>query len=163
MFQKIVPIPLIIVCLNLVCPVSADHHGKSLTDRWRAGETMQSVRVPSGADRDQVHEFIEEQKPDILYLDLHHMAGTEWDMSRIVKAAQEKDIPVMVRIDHAAQAPLISAYLDLGVFSIKVPTVEDEATVQAIIDAFYYPPLGNAASAAPTTGGNAKKLVKKIP
>ena len=67
---------------------------------------------------------------------------TEWDISRICQAGQEKDTPVMMRIKHANPASLISSLLDIGVFSIKVPTVEDEATVDAIIDAFYYPPFG---------------------
>lgn len=73
-------------------------HEKSFTQRWKAGEDMKSVRVPSGANREEVHRIINEQEPDILYLDLHHSPGTEWDMSRIVKAAQEKDIPVMCRV-----------------------------------------------------------------
>ena len=37
---------------------------------------------------------------------------------------------------------MISSMLDLGLFSIKVPTVEDEETVRKIIDGFYYPPMG---------------------
>ncbi len=73
-------------------------HEKYFTQRWKAGEDMKSVRVPSDASREEVHKIISEQEPDILYLDLHHSPGTEWDMSRIVKAAQEKDIPVMCRV-----------------------------------------------------------------
>ncbi len=78
----------------------------------------------------------------MLYLDAHHSPVTEWDISRICQAGQEKDTPVMMRIKHAHPASLISGLLDIGVFSIKVPTVEDEATVDAVIDAFYYPPIG---------------------
>ena len=71
---------------------------------------------------------------------------TEWDISRICQAGQEKDTPVMMRIKHANPASLTSSLLDIGVFLIKVPTVEDEATVDAIIDVFYYPPTAYAAS-----------------
>ena len=107
-----------------------------------SGEKLNNPKVPTDADRAKVHAMIKEHKPDMLYLDAHHRACTDWDVSRIVKAAQELGVPVMMRIDHADQAPMISSLLDLGLFSIKVPTVEDEETVQRIIDGFYYPPFG---------------------
>ncbi len=114
----------------------------SLRQRLLRGEKLNSVEVPTDADRDKVHAIIREKKPDMLYLDAHHHACTEWDIDRIVKAAQEMNVPVMMRIDHVDQAGMISSMLDLGLFSIKVPTVEDEETVQKIIDGFYYPPMG---------------------
>jgi len=84
---------------------------------------------------------------------------TEWDISRICQAGQEKDTPVMMGIKHANQASLISSLLDIGVFLIKVPTVEDEATVDAIIDVFYYPPLGKRSlSGSNNYGEGAKSL-----
>ena len=106
------------------------------------GEKLNNAEVPTNADREKVHAIITAERPDMLYLDAHHHACTEWDISRIVKAAQEMNVPVMMRIDHADEAGLISSILDLGLFSIKVPTVEDEETVQKIIDGFYYPPMG---------------------
>ena len=140
---------MLIVCLLIVCVVpsvasaqSNPSDSSSLRQRLLNGEGLKNVRVPTNADRDKVHAIIVEQEPDMLYLDAHHHACTEWDISRIVKAAQEGGVPVMMRIDHADQAGLISSILDLGLFSIKVPTVEDEETVQKIIDGFYYPPLG---------------------
>ncbi|MFC1761425.1 aldolase/citrate lyase family protein [Planctomycetota bacterium] len=114
----------------------------SLKQRLHNDQGLKNVRVPTDATRDQVHAIIKENKPDMLYLDGHHAPCTEWDISRICKAALELDIPVLMRIDHAAQAPMLSSMLDLGLFGIKVPTVEDEETVQKIIDGFYYPPLG---------------------
>ncbi len=114
----------------------------SIKQRIKNGESISAVRVPTNADREKAHAIISERHPDMLYLDTHHSPITEWDISRICKAGQELDTPVMMRIKHACQAPLISSLLDIGVFSIKVPTVEDEATVDAIIDGFYYPPVG---------------------
>jgi len=121
---------------------NAQSGAETLRQRMLAGESIKNVRVPTDADREKVHEIIKADKPDYLYLDAHHSPCTEWDISRIVKAAQELDTPVMMRIDHADQAGLISSILDLGLFAIKVPTVEDEETVQRIIDGFYYPPIG---------------------
>jgi len=114
----------------------------SIKQRIKDGDKISHNKVPTNASREQVHEFIAEHAPDMIYLDAHHSPITEWDISRICQAGQEKDTPVMMRIKHANPASLISSLLDIGVFSIKVPTVEDEATVDAIIDAFYYPPFG---------------------
>ena len=133
------------VSLSSIVAVNAQTTGSetlSLRQRMLHGEKLNRPEVPTDADREKVHAIIKETQPDILYLDAHHHACTEWDVSRIVKAAQELGVPVMMRIDHADQAKLISSILDLGVLSIKVPTVEDEETVQEIIDGFYYPPLG---------------------
>jgi len=126
-----------------------------------SGEKLNYPKVPTDADRAKVHAMIKEHQPDMLYLDAHHRACTEWDVSRIVKAAQELGVPVMMRIDHADQAPMISSLLDLGLFSIKVPTVEDEETVQRIIDGFYYPPFGKQAWAAATTGARTSPRPKE--
>ena len=116
----------------------------SIKQRIKNGDNISNSnsKLPTDASREKVHEFIAEYSPDMLYLDAYHSPITKWDISRICKAGQEKDTPVMMRIKHAAQAPLISSLLDIGVFSVKVPTVEDEATVDAIIDGFYYPPIG---------------------
>ena len=48
-------------------------------------------------------------------------------------------MPTQFRIKNTRNAYLIGNYLDLGPFSIVVPQVEDEETVDEAIDAFYYP------------------------
>ena len=116
--------------------------GQSLKQCMHAGETIKQVRVPTHATREEVLALIREKNPDMLYLDAHHVACTEWDIDRICKAAAEVKMPVLMRIDHADQAGMISSLLDLGLAGIKVPTVEDEETAQKIIDGFYYPPRG---------------------
>ena len=138
---------------------SRDIKNLSLKQRLHNGETLKNVRVPTDADREKVHAIIQEKKPDILYLDAHHHPCTEWDISRICKAAQERNVPVMMRIDHADQAGMISSMLDLGLFSIKVPTVQDEETVQKIINGFYYPPLGKRSLGGSNNYG--KDIAKK--
>lgn len=135
-------LPVALCLLGTVAANAQTTGSETLRQRMLRGKSLNNVRVPTDADREKVHAIIKAEKPDMLYLDAHHSPCTEWDVSRIVKAAQELDVPVMMRIDHADQAGLISSLLDLGLFSIKVPTVEDEETVQKIIDGFYYPPLG---------------------
>ena len=121
---------------------SAETTPRSIKQHIKDGDKVNHIKLPTNASREQVHELIAEHAPDMMYLDAHHSPITEWDISRICQAGQEKNTPVMMRIKHAHPASLISGLLDIGVFSIKVPTVEDEATVDAVIDAFYYPPIG---------------------
>ena len=168
--MKLLSLKLFLVSLSitvlLLGPVQAAHHGggeMSFKERLnKTGKKPNTVRVPTDANREEVHALIKEHKPEMLYLDAHHAPCTEWDVSRIVKAAQELDTPVMMRIDHADQAGLISSILDLGVFSIKVPTVEDEETVQKIIDGFYYPPLGKRSLGGANNYGERDKNGKKM-
>ena len=102
---------------------SAESTPRSIKQRIKDGDKISHNKVPTNASREQVHEFIAEHAPDMIYLDAHHSPITEWDISRICQAGQEKDTPVMMRIKHANPASLISSLLDIGVFSIKVPTV----------------------------------------
>jgi len=138
---------------------SSDSRTLSLKQRLHNGEKLNNVKVPTDADREKIHAIIKEKKPDMVYLDAHHRPCTEWDISRICKAALELDTPVIMRIDHADQAGMISSMLDLGLFGIKVPTVEDEETVQRIIDGFYYPPVGKRSLGASVAYG--KEIAKK--
>lgn len=138
---------------------SRDANKLSLKQRLHNDQGLKNVEVPTDADREKVHSIIKEKKPDMLYLDAHHSPCTEWDISRICKAALELDTPVIMRIDHADQAGMISSMLDLGLFGIKVPTIEDEETVQRIIDGFYYPPKGKRSLGASVAYG--KEIARK--
>ena len=138
---------------------TAETSPRSIKQRIKDGDKISHSKIPTNASREQVHEFIAERAPDMIYLDAHHSPITEWDISRICRAGQEKDTPMMMRIKHVNPASLISSLLDIGVFSIKAPTVEDEATVDAIIDAFYYPPVGKRSLGGSNNyGEGAKKL-----
>ena len=130
---------------------------RSIKQRIKDGDKISHIKIPTNASREQVHELIAEHAPDMIYLDAHHSPVTEWDIARICQAGQEKDTPVMMRIKHAHPASLISSLLDIGVFSIKVPTVEDEATVDAVIDAFYYPPFGKRSLGGTNNYGEEEK------
>ena len=66
----------------------------SIKQRIKDGDKISHNKVPTNASREQVHEFIAEHAPDMIYLDAHHSPITEWDISRICQAGQEKDTPV---------------------------------------------------------------------
>ena len=115
---------------------------KTLKERSRAGEKINIVRIPMSSSREQVLEVIDQNPCDILYIDSQHGAHTEWDVARICSAVEELGVLVQLRIKHRRHAYLIGSYLDLGVFAIKVPQVEDEATVIEATNSFYFPPIG---------------------
>jgi 4-hydroxy-2-oxoheptanedioate aldolase len=115
---------------------------KTLKERMQAGEEIKTVRIPMNSSRDQVQETIRQNPCDMIYIDSQHGAHTEWDIVRICSAAEELGVPVQLRIKHTRYAHLIGGYLDLGVFAIKVPEVEEEETVIEAINSFYFPPVG---------------------
>ena len=115
---------------------------KTLKERLRTGEQIATVRIAMDSSREQVQAAIKQDACDMIYIDSQHGAHTEWDIVRICSAAEEQGVPVQLRIKHTRYAHLIGGYLDLGVFAIKVPEVEDEATVVEAINSFYYPAVG---------------------
>ena len=115
---------------------------KTLKERFHAGEKINTVRIPMNSSREQVQEIIKQKNCEMIYIDSQHGAHTEWDIVRICSAAEELGVPVQLRIKHTRYAHLIGGYLDLGVFAIKVPEVEEEETVIEAINSFYFPPVG---------------------
>jgi len=130
----------------------------SLKERIRAGEKISIVRIPMSSTREQVHGFLSEKPCDMLYIDSQHGPHSEWDVSRICKAAEEKGVPVQLRIKHTRHAYLTGSYLDLGPLSIKVPEVEEEAVVDEAVNSFYFPPVGRR-----SWGGNVGYGIPELP
>jgi len=126
---------------------------KSLKERIRIGEKINSVRIPMNSTQEQVLDTINQNSPDMLYIDSQHGAHTEWDIVRICSAAEELGVPVQLRIKHTRHAYLIGNYLDLGPLAIKVPEVEDEAVVIEAINSFYFPPVGKRSWGGPVGYG----------
>jgi 2-keto-3-deoxy-L-rhamnonate aldolase RhmA len=114
----------------------------SLKARIAAGEKIQIVRIPISSTREQVHDILNEKPCDMLYIDSQHGPYTEWDVHRISNAAEEKGVPVQLRIKHTRHTYMLGSYLDLGPMSIKVPEVEEEWVVDEAINSFYFPPIG---------------------
>ena len=126
---------------------------KTLKERIRSGEKINSVRIPMNSSRDDVLKTISENPCDMLYIDSQHSAHTEWDIVRIRATAEELDVPVQLRIKHNRHTYLIGNYLDLGPLVIKVPQVENEETVIEATNAFYYPPIGERSWGGPVGYG----------
>ena len=115
---------------------------KTLKERFLAGEEIVQSRISMASTTEQVHQAVAETGCDIIYIDCQHGPYTEWDIARICNAAEDKGVPVILRIKHTRHAYRLGNYGDLGVFAIKVPEVETEAIVDEAINSFYYPPIG---------------------
>lgn len=115
---------------------------KTLKGRYLAGDDIVQSRISMASTIEQVHETIADAGCDMIYIDCQHGPYTEWDINRICGAAEEKGVPVLLRIKHTQHAYRLGNYCDLGVFAIKVPEVETEDIVDKSVQSFYYPPIG---------------------
>ena len=115
---------------------------KTLKERFLDGEKIVQPKISMASTREAVHQTIADADCDIIYIDCQHGPYTEWDISRISKAAEEKGVPVLLRIKHTRHAYRLGNYCDLGVLAIKVPEVETEEIVDEALNSFYFPPIG---------------------
>ncbi|MEO2005638.1 MAG: aldolase/citrate lyase family protein [Candidatus Poribacteria bacterium] len=114
----------------------------SLKETLRDGGTIKTTRIPMASTHEEVQEFIRRDACEMIYIDSQHGPHTEWDVARICTAAEELGVGVQLRIKHTRYAHLIQGYLDIGVFCIKVPQVEEESIVEEAVNSFYFPPFG---------------------
>lgn len=116
--------------------------GDTLKQRIRSGEVIIGVSVPISADRKRMEAILSKDKYDYIVVDSQHSAFNEDRLVTVCAIAEEVGIPLQFRIKHTRQAYLIGNLLDLGPWSIEVPQVELESTVDEAINYFYYPQVG---------------------
>ena len=114
-----------------------------LKQRLHRGEDLAFVQAPMNASREDLETLAGLGPCDLFSVDAQHAPFDEEKLVSFCAAAAELEIPVQLRIKHTRHAFLIGNYLDLGPMAIMVPQVEEEATVDEAIAAFYYPPLGS--------------------
>ena len=114
----------------------------SLKQRIRRGEIVRNLGVDMAIDQSRLEEHLSRGQYDYLSVDSQHSAYSEDRLVSFCAMARALDLPVQFRIKHTRQAFLIGNYLDLGPAAIMVPQVEDEATVDEAVAAFYYPQTG---------------------
>ena len=116
--------------------------GASLKERIRRGDIVIGVSAPFNADKSQLEEILGKDSYDFLSVDSQHSPYNEERVVEICGLAAELGVPVQFRIKHTRHAYLIGNILDLGPLGIEIPIVEEEATVDEAIEAFYYPQVG---------------------
>ena len=115
---------------------------ESLKQRLHRGESLKIAGSSIDASRSELEATLSQDSYDLASIDSQHAAFNEDRLVSFCAMAAELGVPTQFRIKNTRQAYLIGNYLDLGPFSIVVPQVEDEETVDEAIDAFYYPPVG---------------------
>ncbi len=129
---------------------------KLLKQRIHERETIQVANAPMDVSKSQLEDILSQDSYDLVGVDAQHAAFSERNLVAFCAIAAELGVPVQLRIKHTRNAYLIGNYLDLGPFAIVVPQVEDEATVDEAINAFYYPPIGKR-SWGPSSGYGVKE------
>lgn len=114
----------------------------SLKDRIRRGDIVIGVSAPVNASKGQLEDILGKDSYNFLAVDSQHSPYNEDRLVAFCGLAEELGVPVQFRIKHTRHAYLIGNILDLGPLGIEIPIVEDEATVDEAIEAFYYPQKG---------------------
>jgi 2-keto-3-deoxy-L-rhamnonate aldolase RhmA len=78
---------------------------------------------------------------DFAIIDTEHSHFSFGDIQDIARAAKPTDLSVFVRVTDA-EYHLIARTLDVGAEGVMAPRVEDRETVQRVVDAARYAPLG---------------------
>ncbi len=115
---------------------------ESLKQRIRRGDIVIGVSAPVSADKSQLEDILGKDSYSFLSVDSQHAPYNEEKLVEFCAVAAELGVPVQFRIKHTRHAYLIGNILDLGPLGIEIPIVEDEATVDEALEAFYYPQVG---------------------
>ena len=114
----------------------------ALKQRIHDGQTIHVAAGSTDTSAEQLRAKLDTDAYDMIFVDLQHPPVDEVALAAFCRTAADLDVPALVRIRHPREAYLIGHYLDLGALGVVVPQVEDEATVDEAVEAFYYPPLG---------------------
>lgn len=113
-----------------------------LKQQIRDGEIVVALRMPIDVTRSQAEFAIGKGDFHLLYIDGQHSAYSDAQIVSFCAMAEDLGFPVQMRIPHTRQAHLVGRFMDLGLVSVMVPEVEDEATVDDALAYAYYPQQG---------------------
>jgi len=115
---------------------------RTLKQSIHDGEVINIAFASMDMTKDGLEDLLSKGVCDLVGVDIQHNPYNEERLVAFCEIAADLGVPVQLRIKHPKQAYLVGNYLDLGPLSVVVPLVEDEATVDEAIEAFYYPPVG---------------------
>ena len=118
----------------------------------RSGETVVGFGVPVTATREELRRALDQDSYGFVFTDGQHSAVDDSQLVDFCALADEFDLPVRFRIQHAGHCCIIGNILDFGVGGIEVPQTESEQTANEAIENFYYPPIGRR-----SLGGGARR------
>ena len=115
---------------------------RTLKQRIHDGEVINIASASLSASKNDLADMLSKDAYDLVGVDIQHNPYSEEKLLAFCKAASDLGVPAQLRIKHPRLAYLVGNYLDLGLLSVVVPLVEDEATVDEAIEMFYYPQVG---------------------
>jgi 2-keto-3-deoxy-L-rhamnonate aldolase RhmA len=89
---------------------------------------------------------------DFVVVDTEHGASDPTLLEAHLRAADAAGIPALVRVPLTSRHLILFA-LDAGATGLVVPRTEDAATVEAVVEAACYPPIGGRGLALSTRAG----------
>jgi 2-keto-3-deoxy-L-rhamnonate aldolase RhmA len=115
---------------------------RTLKQRLHAKEGIHIAFVTLNMSETELADRLSKDRYDLVHVDAQHTPMTDDKLVQFCQMAQKLGVPPQMRIRHTREAYLIGRFLDFGLFSVVVPQVEREETVDEAIEAFYYPPIG---------------------
>jgi len=115
---------------------------RTLKQCLHAKEGIHIAFVTLEMSEPELAEKLSQEAYDLIHIDAQHTPLDDRELVQFCQRAKNLGVPAQMRIRHTREAYAIGRYLDFGLFSVVVPQVETEATVEEAIEAFYYPPLG---------------------
>jgi 4-hydroxy-2-oxoheptanedioate aldolase len=114
----------------------------TLKQRLHAKQSINIAFTTLGRSEQELADKLAQEPFDMVHIDAQHTPLDDRELVQFCQRAKALGVPAQMRIRHTREAYAIGRYLDFGLFSVVVPQVEREETVDEAIEAFYYPPLG---------------------
>jgi 4-hydroxy-2-oxoheptanedioate aldolase len=115
---------------------------RTLKQRLHAKEGIHVAFATLDMSETALGDGLGQDRYDLVHVDAQHTPMTDEKLVQFCQMAQRLGVPPQMRIRHTREAYAIGRFLDFGLFSVVVPQVEREETVDEAINAFYYPPIG---------------------
>jgi 4-hydroxy-2-oxoheptanedioate aldolase len=115
---------------------------RTLKQRLHAKESINIAFVTLQMSKAELADKLAQEPYDLIHIDAQHTPLDDKELVEFCLRAKALAVPAQMRIRHTREAYAIGRSLDFGLFSVVVPQVETETTVDEAIEAFYYPPIG---------------------
>jgi len=115
---------------------------RTLKQRLHAKEGINIAFATLEMSEAELADRLSQDAYDLVHIDAQHTPLGDRRLVRFCQMARKLGVPSQMRIRHTREAYMIGRFLDFGLFSVVVPQVETEATVDEAIQSFYYPPIG---------------------
>ncbi|MCZ6634423.1 MAG: aldolase/citrate lyase family protein [bacterium] len=126
---------------------------ETFKQRIQKGEPVLILMATIDLSRSQLEDALANGSYDAVYIDAQHRAFSEERLVEFCAITEELGMPTQMRIPHTRHTYLVGRYCDLGLSSVLVPEVMEDASVHEAIEYFYYGTLGRRSWGGPERAG----------